>query len=805
MPHQYIQNIFSSGELDPLLRARTDKEFYGAGARTMLNFCPAPQGGVTRRPGTRFLGNAMSGNGRLVPFVFSASQGRVLEFGDRVMRVWMPDGSYVLGSDGEPYQVATPYPLSALKDLRFAQSADVMYFAHRDYAPRKLSRYADNDWRWTQPTFEPKIDPPDIKYVFMTGTSESTVSDREYRYQIVSVSDEDGSESNPSAEKSCSGKLLTTSYHPKIMWEPVEGASYYKVYRYRGGVFGFIGRSTEMSEEVTGLTVNGVSAAALNLTMRTNSEEDTKFDICAGGYAWKTGGTLLVFNTTKKRWYSIGEPAEGYTGTFKYDTATAMAESLGSDEKAPVGTVEKEEADGTKTTTTYATTKETLFVFSDENIAADTADSPLVYENPFSKSRDYPGEVFFFQQRLGFVSTWNKPVTFWLSRTAEFEAFAAAVPPRDDDSIEVTLAATQAAVVAWAKPDRSCLAFGTESSEWVLQPSQGSVLTPKNCSFQPQGSVGSESIHAIGMTEGMVYVQRASKAVRAFAYQYSADKYVGQDLNVVARHLLKDVSIKAWAYQQEPYSILWCVTSDGKMIALTVMQDQGVAGWHRHETAGDWKDIVSIPGTPDDQVWMICVRNGVPMVERLEVFMRSDDVNEAFFLDSALTYDGAGAKVFNGLTHLAGKSVKVFADGGTIENLSVSEDGTLTLPRKVRHAVIGLPYTSTLVPSMAEVVNNQINSLMHNRTVLSARFRVLNSMTFEAGVDVLHPVIDRATTSGAFPVEPFYSEATDLDCTIGSGWKSDYPLTVQVSTPTPLTILAILLTVDVSSYSGRAR
>ena len=108
MPNQHIQNIFSSGELDPLLRARVDKEFYGAGCRTMLNFVPAPQGGVTRRPGTRYLGNAMSASGRLIPFVFSATQGRILEFGDYVMRVWMPDGSYVADSDGTPYQVATP-------------------------------------------------------------------------------------------------------------------------------------------------------------------------------------------------------------------------------------------------------------------------------------------------------------------------------------------------------------------------------------------------------------------------------------------------------------------------------------------------------------------------------------------------------------------------------------------------------------------------------------------------------------------------------------------------------------------------
>ena len=125
------------------------------------------------------------------------------------------------------------------------------------------------------------------------------------------------------------------------------------------------------------------------------------------------------------------------------------------------------------------------------------------------------------------------------------------------------------------------------------------------------------------------------------------------------------------------------------------------------------------------------------------------------------------------------------------------------------HIVVGLPYTSTLVPNMAEVMNNQINSLMHNRTILHARFRVLDSMSFNAGVDALHPVVDRFSSSSngskTFPLEPFYEGTTDLDCVIGSGWKSDYPLTIQVDTPTPLTILAILLAMDVAQYSGRAK
>ena len=134
MPTFHTQNVLNGGEISPLLRGRVDQPRYGTGAREMLNFVPMPQGGVTRRPGTRFLGTALHASGRLIPFVFSATQGRILEFGDKTMRVWLPDGSMVT-KDGEVLTVETPFAVEDLRQVRFAQSADVVFFAHESYAP----------------------------------------------------------------------------------------------------------------------------------------------------------------------------------------------------------------------------------------------------------------------------------------------------------------------------------------------------------------------------------------------------------------------------------------------------------------------------------------------------------------------------------------------------------------------------------------------------------------------------------------------------------------------------------------------
>lgn len=109
----------------------------------------------------------------------------------------------------------------------------------------------------------------------------------------------------------------------------------------------------------------------------------------------------------------------------------------------------------------------------DKNIGADTEDTPPEYEDPFEGEGNYPSQVFFHQQRLGFAASNSRPITIWLSRSGEFESMAKSTPPKDDDAIEVTLAATQASRIVWLQPDRSALAFGTEGSEWTLEPSEG--------------------------------------------------------------------------------------------------------------------------------------------------------------------------------------------------------------------------------------------------------------------------------------------------------------------------------------------
>jgi hypothetical protein len=193
-----LVTALNAGELSPYMDARTDVEKYRSGCRTLENMVVLPYGGVYRRAGTEYLGEAKNANQRcrLIGFNFSVTTRFVLEFGHQYVRVWgnnapvaHPAGSawatttaYAIGdivtNGGTTYyavsahtsgtfatdlaagrwyaqpasgalEVPSPYQESELREIQYVQVNDIMYLAHANHAPRKLARLADNDWTLT--------------------------------------------------------------------------------------------------------------------------------------------------------------------------------------------------------------------------------------------------------------------------------------------------------------------------------------------------------------------------------------------------------------------------------------------------------------------------------------------------------------------------------------------------------------------------------------------------------------------------------------------------------------------------------
>ena len=137
---------FTAGELSPRLDGRNDLAKYSAGCATVENMVIYPHGAAARRPGTQYVASVKTpaAKTRLIPFEFSTEQTYILEFGNQYIRFYRNNGQ--IESSGSPYEISTPYLTAELFDIKFAQSADVMYITHPNHQTRKLSRTGHTSW-----------------------------------------------------------------------------------------------------------------------------------------------------------------------------------------------------------------------------------------------------------------------------------------------------------------------------------------------------------------------------------------------------------------------------------------------------------------------------------------------------------------------------------------------------------------------------------------------------------------------------------------------------------------------------------
>lgn len=141
--HLLLDN-FNAGELSPLVGSRFQVEKVANGCRKLRNYIPHPHGPVFRRPGMEWMGAAATDAtaSNLRSFQFSGSTVFVLELTTVGLRVWQNGALVPLLAP-----VALPYAEAELPAVQMAQVNDVVYLTHPNHEPRRLVRWADNDWR----------------------------------------------------------------------------------------------------------------------------------------------------------------------------------------------------------------------------------------------------------------------------------------------------------------------------------------------------------------------------------------------------------------------------------------------------------------------------------------------------------------------------------------------------------------------------------------------------------------------------------------------------------------------------------
>ena len=144
---------FTAGELSPRLDGRTDVSKYFNGCKTLQNFVIHPHGGASRRPGTKFVREVKTSSNftRLIPFEFNVTQAYILEFGENYFRIHKDGGTVVSG--GNPVEVATVYTSAQVSEIKFTQSADVMYLVHPSHPVQKITRTSHTAWTISEVNF----------------------------------------------------------------------------------------------------------------------------------------------------------------------------------------------------------------------------------------------------------------------------------------------------------------------------------------------------------------------------------------------------------------------------------------------------------------------------------------------------------------------------------------------------------------------------------------------------------------------------------------------------------------------------
>lgn len=430
--------------------------------------------------------------------------------------------------------------------------------------------------------------------------------------------------------------------------------------------------------------------------------------------------------------------------------------------------------------------------FTDQNYEADTSDTPREDWNPF-KNGNNPVTVAFHQQRMVLGGTKTEPQAFYMSRVGDFENFRKSRPLQEDDPVEYVLASGSIDAIAWAASFGDLL-IGTAGAEYKATGESG-VVTAKSVKITSQSYWGSSSLAPIIVGNSILHVQRHGAKVRDLFYSLEKDGYSGNDLSIMAPHLFEGHTLKQWAYQQTPGSVIWIVRDDGLLLALTYLKEHDIWGWSRHPIDGEVVSVATLSGEKTDVLMLVTRRAGKYYLERMaDEWADTKDIEDAYFVDCGLTLESETPKTeWDGLDHLEGRKVSILAGGSPVEDLTVA-GGKVEVPYPVKKISVGIPYVSVIEPMPVEADTEKGSTLGKLRGYAVCTLRLHRSVGGQYGADdsLLYDLPFVPDVWGE-PCEPF---SGDLTCNPNTPQRSETSLCVVQRRALPMHIVAMVLDID---------
>lgn len=748
-----LKPSFAGGELTPALYGRTDLQKYDVGAAVLENAVVLRYGGVSSRPGFRFVAHTCGDKkARLIPFRFSTSQNYVLEFTAGKIR-FFTEGGIVVDGNGDPIEVSTPYLESELATIKYAQSADMLFLAQPNHPPCSITRYSVTNWQLETmdinlgPFEDPNtVDALKISSSGTTGTVTLTATESYFTDAMVGQTIRLGH----TVPNQVATGIPTT---PREVTCCPGGTVYVESFGFWDGNFTVEKYDTNLGGWVAIQTQSGNRAQNYNMQYTNDSEEITQYRV-----------TSTTFNTDV--WSGENPNQRGYI------VIQAFA---------------KDYYGVAKITAVGSATSATAKIVKTLGSTAATNDFSL---QAWGDSKGYPYCVGFFEDRLVFAGSNSKPQTYWASKTGDYFNFWTSIPQADDDAITGTLSCGQMngikAMVAFSE-----MLMFTAGGEYKVG-GGSEAFSPTNQQAKPQEYRGINDVTPVIIGGRVVYVQHQGSIVRDLTYSYDVDKYTGDDVSILAAHLFEGHTITALAFQQTPNSIVWCVRDDGMLLGMTYIKEQDVFAWHRHTTQGEFIDVCSVGGDDSDELWAVIKRGNDYFVEQMSSQIRNTVPEDQFYVDCGYKYEGAATNTVTGLTHLAGKKVQVLADGNVLTDLEVSNAGVLTLPASFSKVIVGLPYTMKIetLPIEINARDGAFSSRRERIARMMIMFRDTRGGSFGINEKALDEIKWRSTEDYDSPIRLY--DGKKYVVIPQSSFLDTIQIIIKQELPLPMTVLSIV-------------
>tara|TARA_R100000734_G_C3319022_1_gene114054 strand:+ start:1570 stop:3558 length:1989 start_codon:yes stop_codon:yes gene_type:complete len=422
----------------------------------------------------------------------------------------------------------------------------------------------------------------------------------------------------------------------------------------------------------------------------------------------------------------------------------------------------------------------------------------------FSDTTGHPKCVSFFEQRLVFAGTTDQPQTLFFSQSGDYENMDDGLSGSvtDSSAMVYTIASNQVNAITSIKATRTLIVMTTGGEFTVTSGATEDPVTPTNLNIRKQSSYGSAGVDALSIGNTTIFLQRAKRKIRELAYNFDSDGYIAPDLTILSENITLSGLIQI-DYQQEPYSVVWGVRTDGKLVGMTYNRIQDVVAWHEHDFGGTNAKCKSVAvidiDTSEDQVWVIVERtiNGATKkyVEYLTPSDFNSNIEEFHYVDSGLAYNGSATTTLTGLDHLEGETVKIIANGATHPDKIVSS-GSITLDRSVTNAKVGLGYNSIL-KTMRLDDGAGITDQTKTKRIYDVTVRFFETVGAKVGPDEDNLDIIPFRDSSAAMTAPVPLFTGDKETEFPSDYGTNGFVVVKQDQPLPTTILAIYARLEI--------